>query len=59
MSKITETAKGLKAAACEMYNNDYIKGYTHSCITTAAGELAAIAVAGIVTIVSVYIKNKQ
>lgn len=36
MGKITEAAKGLKAAACELHNNEYIKGYNHSCVTTVA-----------------------
>lgn len=50
MSKITEAAKGLKAAACELHNNEYIKGYNHSCVTSAAD---------IVTTVATYISNKQ
>lgn len=59
MSKITEAAKGLKAAACELHNNEYIKGYNHSCVTSAAAILVGLAVANIVTTVATYISNKQ
>lgn len=59
MSKITETAKGLKTAAYAVRNNEYIKGFNHCCVITATGALAAIAFADVVTIVDVYIKNKQ
>lgn len=59
MSKITEVAKGLKAAACEMYNDEYIKGYNHSCVVTTAAILAGIAVTDIATTVAIYISNKQ
>lgn len=54
MSKITEVAKGLKAAVCELHNNEYIKGYNDSCVLTAAAILAGIAVT-----VAIYISNKQ
>lgn len=59
MSKITEVAKGLKAAVCELRNDEYIKGYKHSCVITAAAILAGIAVADIATTVAIYISNKQ
>lgn len=59
MSKITEVAKGLKAAVCELHNDEYIKGYNHSCVVTVAAILAGIAVADIVTTVATYINNKQ
>lgn len=55
MSKITETAKGLKAAVCELHNNEYIKGYNDSCVSTAAAILAGIAVIDIVATVAIYI----
>ena len=59
MSKITEVAKGLKAAVCELHNDEYIKGYNDSCVLTAAAILAGIAVTDIATTVIIYIKNKQ
>ncbi len=59
MSKITEVAKGLKAAGCELRNVEYIKGYNHSCVVTAAAILAGIAVTDIVSTVIIYINNKQ
>lgn len=58
MSKITEAAKGLKATVCELRNDEYIKGYNHSCVVTAA-ILVGIAVTDIVTTVAIYINNKQ
>lgn len=59
MSKITEAAKGLKAAACELHNNEYIKGYNHSCVTSAAAILVGLVFADVVAIVGTYVKNKQ
>jgi hypothetical protein len=59
MSKITEAAKGLKAAACELHNNEYIKGYNHSCVTSAAAILVGLVLADVVAIVGTYIIDKQ
>lgn len=59
MGKITEAAKGLKAAACELHNNEYIKGYNHSCVTSAAAILVGLVLADVVAIVGTYIIDKQ
>ena len=59
MSKITEVAKGLKAAVCELRNDEYMKGYNHSCVATAAAILAGIVVTDIASTVIIYINNKQ
>lgn len=59
MSKITEVAKGLKAAVCELRNDEFIKGYNHSSVITAAAILAGFVVSNMATTVAIYIHNKQ
>lgn len=59
MSKITEVAKGLKAAAYAVHNDEYIKGYNQACVATAVAILAGIAVTDIAATVVTYISNKQ
>ena len=56
MSKITEVAKGLKAAVCELRNDEFIKGYNHSSVITAAAILAGFVVSNMATTVAIYIQ---
>lgn len=59
MSKITEVAKGLKAATYAVHHDEYYKGFITGTLSTVGGVLAGLAVADVIAIVGTYVKNKQ
>lgn len=59
MSKITEVAKGLKAATYAVHHDEYNKGFIKGTLSTVGGVLAGLALADVVAIVGTYINNKQ
>lgn len=59
MSKITEAATGLMAAAYAVNHNEYNKGVIEGTLSMVGGVLAGLAVADVIAIVGTYVKNKQ
>lgn len=59
MSKITEVAKGLKAATYAVHHDEYNKGFIKGTLATVGGVLVGLALADVVAIVGTYVKNKQ
>lgn len=59
MSKITETTKGLMAAAYAVNHNQYNKGFINGTFAAVGGTLIALAVGDVIAIVGTYVKNKQ
>lgn len=59
MSKITEVAKGLKAATYAVHHDEYNKGFIIGTLGTVGGALVGLVLADVVAIVGTYVKNKQ
>jgi hypothetical protein len=59
MSKITEVAKGLKAATYAAHHDEYNKGFITGALSAVGGTLVGLVLADVIAIVVTYIIDKQ